>query len=325
MASLEQRFGMRVTFRNADYENIIDWGDPYDYMRDMSACKYYINLIACGAGQGLCDAASLGLICFGSPKLPYHRSICHPICLCRDLAELEWKLPLVRGSEGLQQEIIAWQDAALSDRMVSQPLRILQSAAEKKRKLRQSAKTIGRMASLPMDTELAVGDLSPSIGRINSEKLKLRALAEYEKGDYEEAIHACKQALWFDESDYELYYIMALAYYAARDTKNAQQNLTESLKINDKYRPAITLCNVLKYDGNNPDEETRYSYCSARVAYLIYHNFINYDKHIDDNNIELYNLILDEMMKKYIELEDLETYVSTQHYKQRLNKIAGLL
>jgi FkbM family methyltransferase len=324
MASLEQRFGMRATFRNADYENIIDWGDPYNYMRDMSACKYYINLIACGAGQGLCDAASLGLICFGSPKLPYHRAICHPVCLCRDLAELERKLPLVHGSAGLQQEIIAWQDTALSDRMVNQPLRILQAAAEKKRKLRQSAITIGRTASLPMDIELTVEDLSPSVGRINSEKLKLRALAEYEKGNYGEAIHGCKQALWFDESDNELYYIIALAYYAAMDMKNAQLNLTESLKINDKYRPAITLNTVLKYEGNNPDEETRYSYCSSRVAYLIYHNFINYDKHIDYANIELYNLILDEMMKKYIELEDLETYVSTQHYKQRLNKIAGL-
>src|SRR5208337_4612563 len=112
-------------------------------------------------------------------------------------------------------------------RMVSQPLHILQSAAEKKRKPRQSANTIGRTASLPMDIELAVGDLSPSIGRINSEKLKTRALAEYEKGNYEEAIHGCKQALWFDDSDNELYYIMALAYYAVRDTKNAQLNLTE--------------------------------------------------------------------------------------------------
>jgi FkbM family methyltransferase len=322
--SLEQRFGARIVFRYLNFEEMTRWGDPYEYMREMSACGYYVNLIACGAGQGLCDAASLGLICFGSPKLPYHRAICHPVCLCRDLAELEWKLSLVRGSAGLQQEIIAWQDTALSDRMVSQPLRILQSAVEKKRKLRQSAKTIGRTASLPMDIELAVGDLSPSIGRINTEKLKLRAQAEYEKGNYEEAIHGCKQALWFDESDNELYYLMALAYYAARDTKNAQLNLTESLKINDKYRPAVTLSNVLKYDGNNLDEETRYSYCSARVAYLVYHNFINYDKHIDGNNIELYNLILDEMIKKYIELEDLETYVSTQHYKQRLNKIAGL-
>jgi FkbM family methyltransferase len=324
MAFLEQRFGMRATFRNADYENIIAWGDPYDYMRDMSACKYYMNLIACGAGQGLCDAASLGLICFGSPKLPYHRSICHPVCLCRDLAELEWKFSMVRGSTELQQEIIAWQDTALSDRMVTTPLRILQSATEKKKKLRQSAKTISRTASLPMDIELAVGDLSPSVGWINSEKLKLMALSEYEKGNYEEAIHGCKQALWFDESNNELHYIMALAYYAARDTKNAQLSLIESLKINDKYQPAITLNNVLKYDGNNPDEKTRYIYCLARVSYLIYHNFINYDKHIDGDNRELYNLILDEMMKKYIELEDLETYVSTQHYKQRLNKIAGL-
>lgn len=321
MASLEQRFGMRATFRNADYENIIDWGDPYDYMKEMSACRYYINLIACGAGQGLCDAASLGLVCFGSPQLPYHRLICHPICLCRDLAELEWKFSMVRGSTELQQEIIAWQDTALSDRMVSQPLRILRSAAERKRKL---AKTAGRTSSLTMGAELAVGELPPSVGRINGERLKQRALAEYEKGNYEEAIHDCRQALWFNESDNELYYIMALACYAAGDTGNAQLNLAESLKINDKYQPAITLNNVLKYDGNNLDEEARHEHCAARVAYLVYHNFIDYDKRVDDGNIELYNSKLDEMMKKHIELEDLETFVSTQHYKQRLNKIAGL-
>jgi len=69
----------------------------------MAACSYYVNLIACGAGQGLCDAASLGLICFGSPKLPYHKTICHPVCLCNDLPELEWKLSKVLGSADLQQ------------------------------------------------------------------------------------------------------------------------------------------------------------------------------------------------------------------------------
>ena len=324
MMSLEQRFGTRIVFRYLNFEDMTRWGDPYEYMQEMSTCAYYANLIACGAGQGLCDAASLGLICFGTPNLPYHRAICHPVCLCRDLSELEWKLSLVRGSAGLQQEIIAWQDAALSDKMVNQPLRLLQSAVEKKRKRGQAAGRVGRAALFPMVTELAVGDLSPSIGLINSEKLKLRAQAEYEKGNYEEAIHGCKQALWFDESDNELYYIMALACYAVRDTKNAQLNLAESLKINDTYRPALTLNNVLKYDRNNSDDENRHNYYSARAFYLIHHNFKDYDKQIDDNNIELYNSALDEMMKKYIELEDLETYVSTQHYKQRLNKIAGL-
>ena len=321
---LEQRFGARVVLRYMNFEDMTRWGDPYEYMREMSACSYYVNLIACGAGQGLCDAASLGLICFGSPKLPYHQAICHPLCLCRDVFELEWKFSMVRGSTELQQEIVAWQDAALSDKMVTAPVRILQAAVEKKRKLRQSAKTSGSTTSLPVDTALAVGDLLPSVGRINSERLKAKALAEYEKGNYEEAIHGCRQALWFDESDNELYYLMALACYSAGDGKNAQLNLTESLKLNDKYRPAITLGNVLKYGGTNPEEEKQYSYCSARVAYLIYHNFINYDQQIDGGNLELYNSILDEMMKKYIELEDLETYISTQHYKRRLNRIAGL-
>jgi fructose-specific component phosphotransferase system IIB-like protein len=56
----------------------------------------------------------------------------------------------------------------------------------------------------------------------------------------------------------------------------------------DKARLAITLNNALKYD----------------------------------DNIELCKVILHKMMKKYSEPEHFETYISTQHYKQRLNKIA---
>ncbi|HEY4744704.1 MAG TPA: FkbM family methyltransferase [Desulfuromonadaceae bacterium] len=319
---LEQRLGMPIVCRYLNFEDMTRWGDPYEYMQEMSACTYYVNLIACGAGQGLCDAASLGLICFGTPNLPYHQAVCHPVCLCRDLSELEWKLSLVRGSTGLQQEIIVWQDAALSDRLVGQPLRLLQAAVEKKRKRHQAAKTVHPPTVSLLAIELAVGELSPSVGRINSEKLKLRAQAEYEQGNYDAAIHSCNQALWFGDADSELYYIMALACYAAKDTKHAQQSLAESLKLHDAYQPALTLNNVLKYDSPNPEEETRYNFCAARVAYLIYNNFMGYDKHADDQHIPLYNSILDDMMRKYIELEDQETYVSTQHYKQRLNQIA---
>ncbi|MDA8428601.1 MAG: FkbM family methyltransferase [Geobacteraceae bacterium] len=321
---LEKKFGARIVFRYLNFEDMARWGDAYQYLQEMSACSYYVNLIACGAGQGLCDAASLGLICFGTPSLPYHRAICHPTCLCRDLAELEWKLSLVRNSVDLQQEIIAWQDAALSDRMVTQPLRLLQAAVEKKRNSRQSTKRVGRTAPSPLITELAVKDLLPSVGRINSEKLKQRAQTEYETGDYEDAIHSCRQALWFDGADSELYYLIALAYYAVNDVNNAQVNITESLRIHNTYRPAMTLNNVLKLDSAASDEEGCHAYYTARVANLVYHNFIDYDKQADDKHIERYNSIVDEMMKKYIELNDIETYVFTQHYKQRLNKIAGL-
>lgn len=329
LASLELRFGMRVKFRNVDYENIIGWGDPQEYMRDMSACKYYINLIACGAGQGLCDAASLGLICFGSPKLPYHRVICHPLCLCQDLCELDLKLSLVRGSAGLQQEIIAWQDATLSDRLVAQPLRLLHSAVEMKRKRQQSTKAVSHPSTSPMITELVVGDLLPNIGQINSEKLKLRAQAEYEKGNYEEVIHNCKQALWFNDTDCELYYFLSLAYYAVKDTKNTLLNLAQSIKINDKYRPAIAFNNILKYDILEYKEkitsiDENYHFCSSRVQDFVYYNFTTYDKEIDYENIKQYNLIFDETMKKSIKQDERVAYTLTMHYMMRLNAIAGL-
>ena len=322
IASLEKRFQSRVTFRHLDFEDMTRWGDPHDYMRDMAKSTYYVNLIACGAGQGLCDAASLGLICFGSAKLPYHKAICHPVCLCNDLSELEWKLSMVRSSPEMQQEIRSWQDTALSDMMVTQPLRILQAAVDIKRRRSSAVSIIGQTAPKPVISELTVEELLPEIAIINSTKLKQRAQSEYEKGNYEEAVHRCRQALWFDKTDHELFYLMALASYASTDFKSALSNVAECLKINEKFRPAITLQSILRCDDSV--EEAHYTQCRARILYLIHNRFDGYDKEVDGKRVEQYNAILDELLHDYIRQRDTSNQLLIHHHKLRLNSIAAL-
>ena len=318
---LENTLRVPAAYRHADYENVIGWGDPLDYMREMAGCSYYVNLIACGAGQGLCDAASLGLICFGSARLPYHKAICHPVCLCRDLSELKWKLAMVRSSADLQQEIRSWQDVALSDMMVTQPVRILQAAVDMKRR-RTSAVSAGRASSPPIVTALKVEELPHEVGLINSTKLKQQAQAEYEKGNYEEVIHSCNQALWFDRADHELFYLTALANYAQKDLKNALLNVTECLKIQGRFQPAITLQSILQREDSVEDDD--YIQCRARVMYLVQNRFDGYDRVLDGNRLEQYNAILEEQLHDYIRLGDSNNQLLIQHHKLRLNEIARL-
>jgi len=322
IASLEKRFRARVTFRNLDFEDMTRWGDPHEYMLEMSKCSYYVNLIACGAGQGLCDAASLGLICFGSPKLPYHKAICHPVCLCSDLSELEWKLSMVRNSPDLQQEIRVWQDLALSDLMVTQPIRILQAAVDMKRRRISPINAVEKSSAWPIITRLAVEELPQEDTRINSTKLKQIAQLEYGKANYEEAIHRCRQALWFDNNDHELHYLAALAGYANKDFKGALSSVEDCLKINEKFAPANTLKQVMMYE--NTAEDARYTECRARILYLVYNRFEGYDRERDGKNVNLYNAILNELLHDYIKQGDTVNQLLIQHHKLRLNRIAAL-
>ncbi|OGT98222.1 MAG: hypothetical protein A2X80_06620 [Geobacteraceae bacterium GWB2_52_12] len=318
---LENTLSVPVAYRHADYENVIGWGDPLDYMREMAGCSYYVNLIACGAGQGLCDAASLGLICFGSARLPYHKAICHPVCLCRDLSELEWKLAMVRSSADLQQEIRSWQDVALSDMMVTQPVRILQAAVAMKRARTSSVATDSTLAS-HIITELKVEELSGEVARINSTKLKQRAQSEYEKGNYEGAGHCCRQALWFDKSDHELFYLMALASYAVKDVKQSLSSVAECLKLRERYQPAITLQSLLLRE--KPVDNASELNCRARIMHLIYNRFDGYDKELDGRHLVHYNAILDELLHEYIRQGDSNNQLLIQHHKTRLNQLAAL-
>ena len=87
-----------------------------------------------GAGQALCDAASLGLICIGQRDKSYHRLICHPAALCASMIELPRRLRAIAGSSDLQNEILAWQDTALHDFFQRRPIAQLEEAISIKSK-----------------------------------------------------------------------------------------------------------------------------------------------------------------------------------------------
>ena len=113
-----------------------DWGDSIEYYRELGKYKYYIGALEGGPGQGLCDAASLGSICLGFENMPYHKLVCHPFCLCKNLQEAIHKLKEIRKSEDLQNEIVAFQDNMLEKIFKEKPLKILEMALEMKRNKR---------------------------------------------------------------------------------------------------------------------------------------------------------------------------------------------
>ncbi len=110
------------------------WGDAASYFGALGSCKYYIGVgnIA-GAGQGLGDAASVGCLCIGQSDKAYHRLICHPSCLCQDIAEMPAKLRNLTRSSDLQREVFAWQDEKLGEHFNKRPLDLLAKAMEMKR------------------------------------------------------------------------------------------------------------------------------------------------------------------------------------------------
>jgi hypothetical protein len=109
------------------------WGDAAHYFREMSECKYYVAVgdIA-GAGQALADAASLGCLCIGQADKPYHRLLCHPLCLCQNIVELPGRFRDLRKSPALQQEALAHQDGKLLRHFRDDPIAILQEAVKMK-------------------------------------------------------------------------------------------------------------------------------------------------------------------------------------------------
>jgi hypothetical protein len=105
------------------------WGDAAGYFDAMTRCKYYVAVGTInGAGQAICDAASLGCLCIGQEEKAFHRSICHPAALCAHMMELPRRLKAIVGSRDLQGEVRAWQDAALRDFFQRRPLALLDEA-----------------------------------------------------------------------------------------------------------------------------------------------------------------------------------------------------
>lgn len=132
---LEETLRMSVRYRGSFNENpygVSDppaWGDAANYFDDMSRCKYYVAVGTInGAGQALCDAASLGCLCVGQQEKAFHRLICHPAALCAHMMELPRRLRAITASRDLQQEVRDWQDAQLRDYFERRPLALLEQA-----------------------------------------------------------------------------------------------------------------------------------------------------------------------------------------------------
>lgn len=111
------------------------WGDAALYFAELAECKYYVGVgnIA-GAGQGLAEAAALGCLCVGQVDKAYHRLLCHPSCICQDMAEMPAKVRNLIDSSDLQCEVLAWQDERLIKYFLNDPLKALARAVEMKRK-----------------------------------------------------------------------------------------------------------------------------------------------------------------------------------------------
>jgi hypothetical protein len=136
---LRAKHEVEIFYRSNIYRDYYDVQDPSSrdapgYYADMRHADYFIGLTATGAGQALCDAASLGLACVGTPLLVYHRMTCVPQALCADLGPAISLVKQWHHDERLRASIVASQDAAIDLNMRQRPLRCLELARAKKRK-----------------------------------------------------------------------------------------------------------------------------------------------------------------------------------------------
>jgi hypothetical protein len=110
------------------------WGDGRDYLRELGRCRYFASFgRLAGAGQALCDAASLGCICVGERGRAYHELVCHPGALCDDMFDVPAVLKRLVESESLRSEVQEWQDAALDEYFDRRPRALLAEAIAMKR------------------------------------------------------------------------------------------------------------------------------------------------------------------------------------------------
>ena len=136
---LEETLRLPVRYKSDFNENpygISDppsWGDTVHYFDAMARCRYYVGVgTIAGAGQAICDAASLGCLCIGQQEKAFHRLICHPAALCVGMIELPRRLQAIAGSRDLQEEVRDWQEAALRDFFQQRPLAVLEEAVSMK-------------------------------------------------------------------------------------------------------------------------------------------------------------------------------------------------
>jgi hypothetical protein len=71
-------------------------------------------------------------LCIGQVDKAYHRLLCHPYCLCQDIAEMPQKLKVLASSQDFQEEVTAFQETALHKHFYRRPLDLLQQASTMK-------------------------------------------------------------------------------------------------------------------------------------------------------------------------------------------------
>jgi hypothetical protein len=132
---LEETLRLPVRYKGSFNENLYGisdppaWGDAVHYFDAMAQCRYYVAVgTIAGAGQAICDAASLGCLCIGQQEKVFHQLICHPAALCTSMIELPRRLKAIVGSRELQEEVRAWQTRALRDFFQERPLALLEKA-----------------------------------------------------------------------------------------------------------------------------------------------------------------------------------------------------
>ncbi len=129
------RYRSRLHEQTYGFADPPNWGDAADYLRALAACRYFVSVGGrIGGGQGLAEAAAAGCLCIGQEDRSYHKLICHPACLCADMAEMPRKLRALQGSAALQSEVLAWQDENLERHFRKTPLALLAKAIELKRR-----------------------------------------------------------------------------------------------------------------------------------------------------------------------------------------------
>lgn len=107
------------------------------YLTHLGSCKYkLIWRKKAILGQGVLEAAALGLIAIGNSNGIYHKLICHPTCLIPPGGPARRGLRLIQKIEkdpDWQKEILAHQDRVLWERFWHGPLELLGRALEIKR------------------------------------------------------------------------------------------------------------------------------------------------------------------------------------------------
>jgi hypothetical protein len=128
LRKLQSASGVRIITRGEVYRefyNLSPASDAAAYLDEMSTAQFYFSRAAAGAGQALCDAASLGLVCFGLPELVYHRMVCPPEQLGGSLSDALENAAELFASPIQMKEAVRLQDKALRHNFQSAPMRRL--------------------------------------------------------------------------------------------------------------------------------------------------------------------------------------------------------